>query len=62
VKTPQRGNLPAAYSDAQLGKKNLCLGRVLVSRGGNSAYWFHVPMSYQAIAAFSLHQDFQPIS
>jgi hypothetical protein len=41
--------LPAAYPDAQLGKKNLGLGSVLVSHGGSFVYRFDVPMSYQAI-------------
>jgi hypothetical protein len=43
------GNSPAAYSDAELGKKNLCLGCVLVSGGGGFVYWFYIPMSDQAI-------------
>jgi hypothetical protein len=41
--------LATAYADARLGKQKLCLGCVLVSRGGSFVYCFDVSMGYQAI-------------
>ena len=41
--------LATAYADAKLGKQKLCLGCVLVSRGGSFVYCFDVSMGYQAI-------------
>jgi hypothetical protein len=51
-----------AYSDAQLGKKNLGLGGVLVSRGGCIVCWFDVSTRYQAIKRlfFSCTRIFSP--
>jgi hypothetical protein len=49
-------------SDAQLGKKNLGLYSVLVSRGGCIVCWFDVSMRYQAIKRlfFSCTRIFSP--
>src|SRR6516225_4554132 len=54
--------LATAYADAKLGKQKLCLGCVLVSRGGSFVYCFDISMGYQAIKRlFWLLPDFRPI-
>jgi hypothetical protein len=40
--------LPAAYSDAELGKKNLSFGCVLISNGGRFLCWFDISVRDQA--------------
>ena len=42
------GNSPAAYSDAELGKKNLSFGGVLISNGGRFLCWFDISLRDQA--------------
>jgi hypothetical protein len=49
LKVAVAGSLPTAYSNAKLGKKDLCLGCVLVSRGGSFVCCFDVTVGYQAI-------------